>query len=253
MCIAILKPVGEVITKEDLKTSFRNNDDGAGFMYAKDGMLRFFKGYFQFKTFWASYRKNVVNNGNPITAIHFRIKTHGKTNVNNCHPFKINNELGFIHNGVINMVDSDKKMSDTAMFNKQILQKLPSDFIRNYGITNLIEESIGHSKLVFLNNQGEYLISNENLGHWNGNSWYSNDSYQCNYLTYGFGYSYTKPYTSKKVYQKVTKPKTKPFKKDKALQSVSYTNCQDCRQVLITRYQQNEGLCNTCKILSKTN
>ena len=177
MCIAILKPAGENIKKDRLDNCFFNNDDGAGFMYAKDGMLHFFKGFFKFKDFWNSYVKNVVKNGNPMSAIHFRIKTHGKTNVNNCHPFKVNEKLGFIHNGIINMVKQDPKRSDTAMFNELILKKLPDGFIRNMAIVNLIEESIGSSKLVFLDNKGQFLISNERLGtaQWDNNVWYSNN------------------------------------------------------------------------------
>ena len=36
MCIAILKPKGETIDKTRLENSFSNNDDGAGYMFAKD-------------------------------------------------------------------------------------------------------------------------------------------------------------------------------------------------------------------------
>jgi hypothetical protein len=39
MCIAILKPEGEILTKDTLKTCFNNNQDGSGFMFAKDGEL----------------------------------------------------------------------------------------------------------------------------------------------------------------------------------------------------------------------
>mgnify|MGYP003125148010 FL=1 len=67
MCIAILKQQNETISKSKLKNCFYNNDDGAGYMFSKDGILHFFKGFFTFKDFWKSYVKNVINNGNPIT------------------------------------------------------------------------------------------------------------------------------------------------------------------------------------------
>jgi len=60
MCIAILKPDGENIKKDRLDNCFFNNDDGAGFMYAKDGILHFFKGFFKFKDFWNSYVKTLL-------------------------------------------------------------------------------------------------------------------------------------------------------------------------------------------------
>jgi len=238
MCIAILKPRGEVIKKSTLKTCFENNDDGAGYMFVKNGALQFVKGFFTFKNFWNSYVKNVVKNGNPISAIHFRITTHGKTNAENCHPFKISNSLGFIHNGVINFVKPDKKKSDTSMFNEHILKRLPDDFIRNGAICDLIEESIGSSKLVFLNDRGEYLISNEELGKWQDNVWYSNDSYQwC--TTWNTPYVYYRGNGYKPVTTKKDKQKSLPLK-------VDHSECQMCKVPLLTRYTQNTGFCNAC-------
>ena len=244
MCIAILKPDGENIKKDRLDNCFFNNDDGAGFMYAKDGILHFFKGFFKFKDFWNSYVKNVVKNGNPMTAIHFRIKTHGKTNVNNCHPFKVNEKLGFIHNGIINMVKQDDKRSDTAMFNELILKKLPDGFIRNMAIVNLIEESIGSSKLVFLDNKGQFLISNESLGKWDNNVWYSNTTYKYRYTYYKqpvYGYAYG---TDSYLKQKGKKKK----KKDKIslIPGVSHTTCTMCKAPLLTVFEQKVGFCGGC-------
>ena len=238
MCIAILKPEGESIKKATLKTCFENNDDGAGYMFVKNGAVQLVKGFVSFKNFWSSYVKNVVKNGNPISAIHFRITTHGKTNAENCHPFKIRNGLGFIHNGVINFVKNDKKRSDTSMFNEHILKRLPSNFIRNGAICDLIEESIGSSKLVFLDENGDYLISNEELGKWQDNVWYSNDSYKwCTTWNTPYVYYRDKGYTSKAT--KKNKKKNLPIK-------VDYSNCNLCKVPLLTRYTQNSGFCSAC-------
>ena len=103
---------------------------------------------------------------NPITIIHFRITTHGLTNRTNCHPFLIDDSIGFAHNGIIDFVSDHKKKSDTIMFKREILQQLPDNFIDNDIIIRLIEESIGNSKLVFLNRKGEFRIANEHKGHW---------------------------------------------------------------------------------------
>jgi len=245
MCIAILKPEGETIDKTRLENCFENNEDGAGYMFSKNGVLRFFKGFFKFEEFYNSYERNVLDNGNPISAIHFRITTHGNTDKANCHPFKVNKKLGFIHNGVINMVKTDKNKSDTSMFNEIILKHLPKGFIRNQAITNLIDESIGNSKLVFLDNKGNYLISNESKGEWDNNVWYSNSSYQ-------YCYYYYSPQT---VYQKFSFSDNKPKKKKKkkgaihlgnGMSGVTYSNCKLCRSPLITVHDQNSGYCNGC-------
>ena len=55
------------------------------------------KGYFTFKEFYKEYKPH----GDKQVLIHFRIKTHGPIDKNNCHPFLVNNSLGFIHNGII--------------------------------------------------------------------------------------------------------------------------------------------------------
>lgn len=247
MCIAILKPENETIDKTRLENSFANNDDGAGYMFAKDGVLNLFKGFFRFEDFWNSYKRNVIENGNPISAIHFRITTHGKTDKANCHPFRVNKKLGFIHNGVINMVKTDTEKSDTAMFNEIILKHLPKGFIRNQAITNLIEESIGNSKLVFLNNKGNYLISNESKGEWNKNVWYSNSSYQYCYYYYGNVTSYGRfgGHFGNNTKQK-KKKKTKAIHLGSGMSGVTYSSCKLCRTPLITAHDQNSGYCNGC-------
>ena len=248
MCIAILKPKGENISKQRLETCFDNNDDGAGYVFAMNGALHFFKGFFRFKDFWKSYVQNVVNNGNPISAIHFRITTHGKTNTANCHPFKVNDNLGFIHNGVIDMVDVDKKKkrSDTSVFNDTILKQLPSNFIRNTAICDLIAESIGNSKLVFLDNNENYMIIAEEQGNWIDNVWYSNNSFKwCNTYHYSTNY-FTK---NTPVYGKVnhqSKQKKKKKKNTPKIQGVTYSNCRFCSASLLDRVSQNLGLCQDC-------
>ena len=241
MCIAILNKSHSPIKKATLKNCFNNNDDGAGYVFSKDNKLQFKKGFFTFKNFWNSYNQDMIDNNNPITAIHFRITTHGKTNADNCHPFQVNKKLGFIHNGIIQMVSTDAKRSDTNMFNEKLLKQLPSNFIRNSAIMKLIEESIGQSKLVFLNNQGEYVIANENLGHWDNDVWYSNYSYKaCE--TYYSGYSY---YAGRGVqaYTRNSKPKTLTVEPSK-------TQCTECKNPLYTHYEKNKGLCTTCNVNS---
>ena len=55
---------------------------------------------------------------------------------------------------------------------------LPRGFTRNQATLDLIGGYVGHSKLVFMNGRGNATIVNEELGHWNGDRWYSNSSYR---------------------------------------------------------------------------
>ena len=172
-----MKSENKKISKATLQRCYESNPDGAGFMFAANKELTVKKGYFTFKEFYKEYKPHE----NKQVLLHFRIKTHGPIDKNNCHPFLVNSGLGFIHNGIISGY-GDNKQSDTIDFNKSILQKIVAKH-GNMGLfddpmVELIENVIGYSKLVFLDRHGNYRIMNEDKGHWNNGVWYSNNSYK---------------------------------------------------------------------------
>jgi glutamine amidotransferase len=177
MCIAIYKPEGKVLSLATLKECYTSNPDGAGFMYAENKKLHIEKGFFSFQTFYDAFKKHESKQA----VIHFRIKTHGKINTANCHPFAVNNSVGFVHNGVISGY-GDADFSDTVRFNEAILRPLVSKWgnlaLFQDPIIELIEGRIGYSKLVFLDRHGNHKIMNEHKGQWDDGVWYSNDSYK---------------------------------------------------------------------------
>lgn len=177
MCIAIYKPAGKTIDKENLQQCFKINSDGAGFLVAKDKKLTLKKGFFTFDEFYEAY----LPYENEQCLIHFRIKTHGEINKDNCHPFMINKGLGFIHNGIINGFGLGD-ISDTRHFNSSILQPLVAKYgnqiLFEPAVQELIESRIGYSKLAFLDRHGNYQLFNEDKGVWDNEVWYSNYSYR---------------------------------------------------------------------------
>ena len=177
MCIAIMKPQGKIIPKKTLEECYRNNPDGAGFMFSSNKQLHIKKGYFKFKDFYEAYKKYEDKK----CAIHFRIKTHGKIDETNCHPFNVNGSLGFIHNGIISGYGNNDK-SDTIEFNEQVLQGLVNKWgnlsLFEKPVTKLIQSTIGYSKLVFLDRHNNHHIINEDMGEWHKGVWYSNSSYK---------------------------------------------------------------------------
>ena len=180
MCIAILNTKG-TISKSEFKTCWNNNPDGSGLAWNEGGKLRIFKEMKDVHNLYQKY-KNIRQQYPAINIlIHFRIATHGKVNETNCHPFKVSKDLVFIHNGMITGAGLPKSndFSDTYLFNQLILQKLPKDFTRNEAILNLIAQYIDYSKLIFLDSADNWTIVNEDLGKWDGDNWYSNDSYLC--------------------------------------------------------------------------
>lgn len=214
MCIAIYKPANKKIPYTTLETCFKNNSDGAGFMYADGKQLHMHKGFFTFKDFWQEYKKHDKKQA----VIHFRIKTHGPINEANCHPFLLNKSIGFVHNGIISGFGTADH-SDTYHFGEEILKPLISKWgnlsLFQPAIKSLVESRIGYSKLVFLDRHGNYDIFNEEKGVWDNDVWYSNNSYKpyippappkpiapsySKQTSFGYGNSYSKlPDYSKRV------------------------------------------------------
>ena len=242
MCIAIMKSANKKISKSTLRRCYDANPDGAGFMYAEDKQLVVNKGYFTFKEFYKEYKPH----GDKQVLIHFRIKTHGPIDKDNCHPFLVNSGLGFIHNGIINGYGSNIK-SDTIEFNESILQKIVSKHGNNSlfddPMVELIENVIGYSKLVFLDRHGNYTIMNEKKGNWNDGVWYSNMSWKkpepvkhTNYLSYPYKRQASLPSNHHKVgdwvmvgedYVYGTGDNTSIIKKDEWLEVAAYDEIKE--------------------------
>lgn len=176
MCIAILNLNGK-ISKKHLSNSWENNNQGAGILWndTETNSLNVFKTYSK-KELISKYfeLKKIKTTG--AVVIHFRIATSGHEKFTNLHPFLVNKNLGFVHNGIISKL-GNQQYSDTWEFNEMILKKIDKNFLQNDGIFALIEKSIDGSKLVFLDNFGNWKIANEQKGHWYEGNWYSNDSY----------------------------------------------------------------------------
>lgn len=198
MCIAILNVKGTLKT-DSIKNSWENNNEGGGMLWREQGKLQTFKTY-DYKEFLSKYLSLRDNKNISKIVLHFRIATSGHDKYVNLHPFLVNDNLGFVHNGVIYGL-GDKERSDTFHFNT-MLQGLPKDFLSNNTIVKFIENYIGYSKLVFLDNKNNHFIVNESAGHYDSfGNWYSNDSYkQTNDFVY-FGN------------EKVSKGKSKSTKK----------------------------------------
>jgi hypothetical protein len=214
MCIIAVNYSG-LLTKKTLENCYKANPDSMGLMYAQDGKLRVHKELFTFNAFYNKYTEVRNLTDSPIV-LHFRITTSGKVDKENCHPFLVNQKLGFVHNGIITQTEVKKSpYSDTYHFN-EILKKLPANFLYNKGIVTLIEKMIGYSKLAFLDNMGNVTIIGEDLGVWEGDNWFSNTGFE----------------DARKV-----------FVYNKYL---NYYYCYNCGIELVTKEEKNYELCNCC-------
>ena len=176
MCIAILntKKAGR-LPKSHIKNSWDNNDMGSGLLWTKNGKLNVFKTYI-YDDYIDKYNELRDDKDVGSIVLHFRIATSGYKGEQNLHPFLVNDDLGFVHNGVISGL-GNKDFSDTYEFN-DMLKKFKHNFTSCEMTKYFISEYIGYSKLVFLSADDKHTIINEELGKWVDGNWYSNDSYK---------------------------------------------------------------------------
>jgi hypothetical protein len=169
-----------IIRTNVLTNCFNHNPDGAGFAYlTDDGDLVVEKGFFTLDSFLEAYKPHEDKQA----LLHFRIKTHGDLSADNCHPFVVEDGMAFIHNGIISASRNHAVMSDTAVFNEDIVKPLVAQFgegaLENNVVKTLIEKYIGGSKLAFIDNKSKnFNIFNKELGNVANEVWFSNFSWQ---------------------------------------------------------------------------
>ena len=181
MCIAIVKPFDTKFDMETYKHCYGVHPDGWGFALAQDDgtALTVIKDVSEFREFQRAieaYEQHTL-------LIHFRKSTGGALDQGNCHPFRVGEDLVFMHNGTISCPMSIKDRSDTYNFNENVLKpiydQLGADLVDNEGIRLMAEKYIAYSKIAFLDSSGQHYLWNEKewVTHADGHL-YSNTSYK---------------------------------------------------------------------------
>lgn len=181
MCIIAVTPAGMKLTDETIGHCWTNNPHGGGFAYVDNSdTVRVFATLDKQEFLDAFHNAAGKYARTSPMLSHFRIKTHGEKSLDNCHPFKVNSNLVFAHNGIIDIPipDDMRKMSDTSVFNDLVLKKLPKDFVLQWALRDLIRKYIGYSKLVFLDKTRRVTFINKNLGVTDGECWFSNETFK---------------------------------------------------------------------------
>lgn len=236
MCVIIVnKADGKNISREEFRKAWKRNPDGGGIAYVKGGRVRIVKELVNEHKLWAAYKaiKKALPESNII--IHMRIATHGTVSTTNVHPFRVNRNLVFAHNGQITCVPKNTVYSDTHMFNTEVLQNLPKDFLQSSGIRLLLEDAIGQSKLAFLSSDNTVTILKERLGTWEDGNWYSNTFHR---VTEAFNYT-----KFKDTFYICAEKKISPSGSTGYIQRGDYYNIYDVPSLdrLVTLIENNRG------------
>ena len=172
-----------------IRTMFQRNPHGAGYMVARDGVVRISKGYMDVDSFIAAIRAERFTAKDAVV-YHFRISTQAGVNPEMTHPFPLSNRLahmkaldvdcecGVAHNGIIRLTSDpdNKEYSDTALFITKFLSRIvrrPED-LKDENVLALIH-SLAGSKLAIMDASG-YIAT---VGHFINERGllFSNDSY----------------------------------------------------------------------------
>lgn len=198
MCILTFMPEGTTANVEHLSNGAWNNDDGHGFAVLCGSKIITGHGmnFEQVLDQFLEVRKR--HHGHAM--FHSRITTHGKTNIDNCHPFRVGYDPRTVvgHNGVLPIeVPKGDVRSDTRIFADTYLPSIGGVYALDDPETFAsLEKWASGSKLVVLTADEwavkPYYILNENNfgGHWDSDGvWWSNNSYKHRWggNTYSYG------------------------------------------------------------------
>lgn len=184
MCLLIYASPNNNPSKKALRRAAKNNPDGFGFAVRTNSEVLYFKSMSiedTIKEFF-DLRKRFPDSH---SIFHLRITTHGATNLDNCHPFVVDDAIVLAHNGMLPIKEQDGK-SDTRQFAEEWLPMMGVKEMLDtpQGFADL-ENFASGSKLAIVsanpNLDHPFYIVNERLGHWDNGVWYSNSSYTKNY------------------------------------------------------------------------
>lgn len=166
-----------------LKNFHASNSDGVGVMYVEGQSLVIEKCLPKSaEDFVNFYYSHIAGKD---CAFHLRMRTHGATDLENCHPYEVLNakqhglDLWLMHNGILHTDNAkDTTKSDTWHYIRDYLRPMLAhnpEFFITPEFSELIGSHIGSSnKFVLMDNQNRLVTINESAGVYWGGLWLSN-------------------------------------------------------------------------------
>jgi predicted glutamine amidotransferase len=179
MCLIIYSKNPSKISINDMEESYNSNKDGFGLMYIKDNKIItekiLPKNFDDCLQLFNKHKNNCKEIG-----LHWRFKTVGNINLDNCHPHQVlKNEVYLMHNGPsLPIPILDYGRSDTNQFIKYYFRNLiirNTEILEDKTFIKSINDFIGSDKLLVLNRKSEkFTIFNSQNGYFENDCWYSN-------------------------------------------------------------------------------
>lgn len=198
MCIVITKEkYVSMPSNNTLRRCWQSNPQGAGYMYTDPTTRQVIgkKGFMKLDDFLKELSNPKLEKMNVV--IHFRIATHGGVNSAATHPFPVSDKTddlnalewtaraGVAHNGIIPSYGTQKGLSDTQDFIKNVLSKA-GEHVLHPGVLKMTTAMIGSSRLAIMRRDKIVRIGNgwvKFKGCWYSNSGYKKVVYAPCYVT----------------------------------------------------------------------
>lgn len=179
MCLLITGPASSIRahllnTPGLIENIYDSNADGLGIMY---GTVRGLKVVKRLPA-TASHARTIIQtlpNDAREVALHWRWRTHGDIDMDNCHPYQVTPTTQLMHNGILSTGNKDDpSKSDTWHFIKDYLADMPDDGLHNAGFLEILGDFIGNNKFAIMSADGRLSVVNEEQGLHHQDVWYSN-------------------------------------------------------------------------------
>lgn len=154
---------------------FTSNPDGLGVMYVNRHGLQRIKSLPKNATEAREFIERLPDDDRQL-ALHWRWKTHGDIDMENCHPYDIEAGVSaMMHNGVLHTGNkADLTKSDTWHFAWGYLAGSTPDTLHDPNFAFLLGEFIGDNRFAIMSADGRLTVVNQDQGIDHGEVWFSN-------------------------------------------------------------------------------
>lgn len=143
---------------------YANNSDGLGIMYHTKSGIKVVKLLPQSASVARAAVASLPNDDRQV-AMHWRMRTHGNIDKENCHPYPIGHGAWLMHNGILHTGNkADPSKSDTWHFAKDYLSTLDADTLHNPQVLKLLGEFIQNNRFVIATADGRMSWVNADQG-----------------------------------------------------------------------------------------
>lgn len=157
-----------------LEDVYDSNADGLGVMYpSSDGLIVtkvLPKSLYEVQQFFDS-----LPSDDRQVACHWRMRTHGDVDMDNCHPYQVSEGIYLAHNGVLHTGnDADRSKSDTWHFIRDYLAHMTPDMLHDAKFGEILGGFIGSNRFAIMSADGRLSVVNKGQGVEAKGVWFSN-------------------------------------------------------------------------------